>query len=65
MVQFSLWDIFTFLLGALRWTVLLSLIAFVGGGLVGWAAVLLRFPSCAAPTARWPGMCRFFRARRC
>ncbi|MEI7537854.1 MAG: amino acid ABC transporter permease [Comamonadaceae bacterium] len=43
MVQFSLWDILTFLLGAMRWTVALSLIAFVGGGLVGMALLLLRF----------------------
>jgi polar amino acid transport system permease protein len=43
MVQFSLWDIFTFLLGAVRWTVALSLIAFVGGGLVGMGLLLLRF----------------------
>jgi polar amino acid transport system permease protein len=43
MVQFALWDIFTFLLGALRWTVLLSLIAFAGGGFVGLALLLLRF----------------------
>jgi len=43
MVQFSLWDIFTFLLGALRWTVALSLMAFVGGGLVGMGLLLLRF----------------------
>jgi len=43
MVQFSLWDILTFLLGALRWTVALSLMAFVGGGLVGLGLLLLRF----------------------
>jgi polar amino acid transport system permease protein len=43
MVQFSLWDIFTFLLGAVRWTVALSLIAFIGGGLVGMGLLLLRF----------------------
>jgi polar amino acid transport system permease protein len=43
MVQFSLWDIFSFLLGAMRWTVLLSLMAFVGGGLVGLGLLLLRF----------------------
>lgn len=43
MVQFSLWDIFSFLLGALRWTVALSLIAFIGGGLVGLGLLLLRF----------------------
>ena len=39
MVEFSLWDIFRNLLEAARWTVALSLIAFIGGGLVG--AVLL------------------------
>jgi len=43
MVQFSLWDIFTFLLGALRWTVALSLMAFIGGGLAGLGLLMLRF----------------------
>ena len=33
MVEFSLWDIVRNLLLAARWTVVLSLIAFVGGGL--------------------------------
>jgi polar amino acid transport system permease protein len=35
MVEFSLWDILRNLLLALRWTVALSLIAFIGGGVVG------------------------------
>jgi len=35
MADFSLWDILRNLLLALRWTVVLSLIAFVGGGVVG------------------------------
>jgi len=35
MSDFSLWDILRNLLMALRWTVVLSLIAFVGGGVVG------------------------------
>jgi len=43
MVQFSLWDILTFLLGALRWTVGLSVMAFVGGALVGLGLLWLRF----------------------
>ncbi len=51
MVQFSLWDIFTFLLGALRWTVALSLLAFIGGGLAGLGLLWLRF-------SRTPGMAR-------
>ncbi len=42
MVDFSLWDIFRNLLLAVRWTVLLSLIAFIGGGLVGLGLLLAR-----------------------
>ena len=48
MVDFSLWDIFRNLLLALRWTVVLSLIAFIGGGLVGLALLVARI-------ARMPG----------
>ncbi|HEV7577726.1 MAG TPA: amino acid ABC transporter permease [Caldimonas sp.] len=48
MVDFSLWDIFRNLLLAARWTVVLSLVAFVGGGLVGLALLLARL-------ARWRG----------
>ncbi len=48
MVDFSLWDILRNLLLAARWTVLLSLVAFVGGGLVGLALLLAR-------VARLPG----------
>ena len=42
MNDFSLWDILRNLLMALRWTVVLSLIAFVGGGLVGGLLLFLR-----------------------
>lgn len=42
MVEFSLWDILRNLLLATRWTVLLSLVAFVGGSVVGLALLLLR-----------------------
>jgi polar amino acid transport system permease protein len=48
MVEFTLWDILRNLLLAARWTVALSLVAFVGGGLVGMALLLARL-------ARWPG----------
>jgi polar amino acid transport system permease protein len=41
-VEFSLWDIFRNLLLAARWTVALSLIAFVGGGLVGLLLLVVR-----------------------
>jgi polar amino acid transport system permease protein len=42
MVDFTLWDILRNLLLAARWTVLLSLMAFVGGGVVGLALLLSR-----------------------
>jgi len=42
MVDFTLWDIFRNLLLAARWTVVLSLIAFVGGGLVALALLVAR-----------------------
>jgi polar amino acid transport system permease protein len=42
MVEFSLWDILRNLLLAARWTVSLSLIAFIGGGLVGLFLLVLR-----------------------
>lgn len=42
MYEFTLWDIARNLLLAMRWTVGLSLIAFVGGGLLGALLVVLR-----------------------
>ncbi|RQP22240.1 amino acid ABC transporter permease [Piscinibacter terrae] len=42
MVDFSLWDILRNLGLAARWTVLLSLIAFAGGGLIGLALLVAR-----------------------
>jgi polar amino acid transport system permease protein len=48
MVEFTLWDIARNLLLALRWTVLLSLIAFAGGAAIGLALLVARI-------ARWPG----------
>jgi len=42
MVEFTVWDIFRNLLLAGRWTVALSLIAFIGGGLVGLALLIVR-----------------------
>ncbi|GKS76206.1 amino acid ABC transporter permease [Acidovorax sp. SUPP950] len=42
MVDFTFWDILRNLLLAARWTVVLSLIAFVGGGLVGGLLLVAR-----------------------
>ena len=42
MVDFTLWDIMRNLLLAARWTVALSLIAFIGGGAMGLLLLVLR-----------------------
>ncbi len=42
MVDFTLWDILRNLLLAARWTITLSIVAFVGGGLVGLALLFAR-----------------------
>src|SRR3990170_7483763 len=48
MIDFTPWDIFRNLLLAARWTIALSLIAFVGGGAVGLALLVVRI-------AKWRG----------
>lgn len=42
MIEFTLWDIVRNLVFAARWTILLSLAAFVGGAVVGMLVLLLR-----------------------
>ncbi|CAN7756646.1 amino acid ABC transporter permease [Mesorhizobium sp. LjNodule214] len=42
MTQFTFWDILRNLLLATRWTILLSLVSFIGGGVVGAALLFLR-----------------------
>ncbi|WPB59167.1 amino acid ABC transporter permease [Xylophilus sp. GOD-11R] len=42
MVEFTIWDILRNLLMAARWTVALSLVAFVGGGIVGMLLLVAR-----------------------
>ena len=42
MVQFTLWDILRNLLIASQWTLILSLIAFVGGGIIGGLLLVMR-----------------------
>ena len=42
MTDFTLWDLVRNLLLAARWTLLLSAIAFTGGGIVGMALLLIR-----------------------
>ena len=42
MLQFSFWDILSNLLIATQWTIVLSLIAFVCGGIVGLILLFMR-----------------------
>ena len=49
MVEFSVWQILWNLLLAARWTVVLSMIAFAGGGIVGLALLTARL-------RQWPGV---------
>lgn len=42
MIEFTFWDIVRNLLFATRWTIALSTVAFVGGGVVGFCIMLLR-----------------------
>ena len=60
MVDFSLWDIFRNLLLAARWTVALSLVAFIGGGLVGLALLVLRMSKVPGATAFVSGYVQLF-----
>lgn len=65
MIEFTLWDILRNLLLATRWTILLSLVSFIGGGVVGLGCC-----SCVSASARHSGQSRNIissssRARRC
>lgn len=42
MIEFTTWDILRNLLLAARWTILLSLVSFLGGGLVGLLVMFMR-----------------------
>ncbi|WP_457279229.1 amino acid ABC transporter permease [Polaromonas sp. P5_D5] len=48
MIEFSVWDIFRNLLLAARWTVVLSLVAFIGGGIVGMLLLVGRLSATRA-----------------
>ena len=54
MNEFTLWDILRNLLMALRWTVVLSLIAFIGGGLVGGLLLFARLRAGSGGGTRSP-----------
>ena len=60
MVDFSFWDILRNLLLALRWTVGLSAIAFLGGGLVGMLLLTLRLSKLPGTGALVSGYVQIF-----
>jgi polar amino acid transport system permease protein len=60
MVDFTVWDIFRNLLLAARWTVVLSLIAFIGGGLVGVALLVARLSKARGMDALVGGYVQLF-----
>ncbi|WP_297846244.1 amino acid ABC transporter permease [Pseudomonas sp.] len=51
MMDFTLWDVVRNLLIGLQWTVALSLVAFIGGGVIGLLVMTLRISTLSAP--RW------------
>lgn len=50
-MDFTLWDVVRNLLIGLQWTVALSLVAFIGGGVIGLLVMTLRISRLSAP--RW------------
>ena len=55
MIEFSTWDILRNLLLATRWTILLSLVSFAGGGAVGLCLLFLRISKRKASGSRVVG----------
>ncbi|MCM2292034.1 amino acid ABC transporter permease [Allorhizobium sp. BGMRC 0089] len=60
MMQFTLWDIVRNLLLAARWTLLLSLVSFIGGGIVGLILLMLRISAAKAARLFAKGFIEFF-----
>ena len=60
MVEFTFWDLFRNLLLAARWTVVLSLIAFIGGGIVGLGLLIARLAKLRGAEALVSGYVQLF-----
>jgi len=60
MMEFSTWDILRNLLLAARWTVALSLVSFVGGGIIGLVILFLRIGRLKAGRAFAKGYVELF-----
>lgn len=65
MSDFTFWDIVRNLLTGLQWTLALSLVAFIGGGLIGLLIMVMRISKkpCRATSPAPTSNCS--RARRC
>ena len=60
MADFSFWVILSNLLWAARWTVVLSIVAFIGGGIVGLAILFMRVSRIRALEIATKGFIEFF-----
>lgn len=49
MSDFTFWDVVRNLLTGLQWTLALSLVAFIGGGVIGLLIMVLRISKSALP----------------
>lgn len=64
-MDFTLWDIVRNLLTGLQWTLALSLVAFIGGGLIGLLVMTLRISPCIRCAPQRAATSKCSRARRC
>ena len=60
MIEFTLWDVLRNLLLAARWTIALSLVAFIGGGFVGMVLLVTRLAGGRGANAFVAGYVRLF-----
>jgi ABC-type amino acid transport system, permease component len=64
MSDFTLWDILRNLLTGLQWTLALSLVAFIGGGLIGLLIMVMRISKNPCPATSPAPTSNCSRARR-
>ena len=65
MSDFSFWDIVRNLAIGLQWTLLLSLVAFIGGGVIGLLVMTMRISRKAFPPTLHAPTSNCSRARPC
>lgn len=65
MSDFTFWDVVRNLLTGLQWTLALSLVAFIGGGVIGLLIMVMRISKKSFPVASPAPTSSCSRARRC